>query len=81
MQNKLKVNWSKKEKDLLITYPLGLGTVCDGHYIADLFNKSVVKELSDRGYDIKTLKFEISVDPNHPDFNKNFPTLAKENKS
>lgn len=71
----LKVRWSKKENDLLITYPRR----CDGALIYYLFGDilrwsgiegkdkgwlnyetfNFLKELKERGYDLTTLKFEV----------------------
>lgn len=87
MSDKLKVNWSKKENDFMVTYP----RKPDGHLISNfllgdnmqwggidgkdkgwmnykMFN--LINELKSRGYDIKTLKFEIKLEENeqkHPD--------------
>lgn len=79
-QNKLRARWSKKEKDLLVTYPLGRGTSCDMGYLFGIFNKEFIKEMKDRGYDIMSLRFEIAVDPKGERFEEKFPTLAKELK-
>lgn len=79
---KLTAKWSKKEKDLMVKYPLGCGTNCDSVYLlCDVFNKTFIEEMKDRGYDIKSLKFEISVDPNAKTFRERFPTLAREYKN
>jgi hypothetical protein len=71
----LKVKWSKKENDLMITYPRR----CDGALIHYLFSDilrwagiegkdkgwlnyetfNFLKELKERGYDLTTLKFEV----------------------
>ena len=73
----LKVKWSKREKDLLISYPRG----CDGSLMCYIFGDilqwggidgkdkgwlnykvfNFLEELEERGYDIKTLKFEIKL--------------------
>lgn len=80
MDNKLKVNWSKKENDLLITYP----KKCDGalmnYVLGDILRWggidgkdkgwlnytvfNLTEEFNKRGYDIKTLKFEITLKGN-----------------
>ncbi len=74
--NKLKVSYSKKEKDLMFDYPLGIRTKSDGHYLSDIFNEQFTNELKERGYDIESLKFEITVKPElRPD---KFETLLKE---
>lgn len=71
----LKVRWSKKENDLLITYPRR----CDGALVNYLFGDilrwggidgkdkgwlnyetfNFIEELKSRGYDTTTLKFEV----------------------
>ncbi len=58
---KLTYKWSKKEKDFIIHYPRS----CDGHLLFGFFEgytnvKEFFKELEQRGYDLTTLKFEIS---------------------
>lgn len=76
-QNKLRARWSKAENDILFVYPLGIATKCDGMYLAfKCFNDEFVKEMADRGYDIKTLKFEIIVDENSKIYRERFPSLA-----
>ncbi len=61
--NKLKAFWSKKENDLMIDFPLGIRTNSDGHWLSNIFNETLTNELTDRGYDIETIKFEITVKP------------------
>jgi hypothetical protein len=71
MNNKthLFCRWSKKENDLLFSYPRR----CDGHLlygalsckrhnsITNEWDNSIIEELEARGYDIKTLKFSIAL--------------------
>ncbi len=71
--NKLKARYSKREKDLLIEHPLGFNTGSDGHMLYD-FLRQLKGELEDRGYDITTLKFEVS--PKLPNIEK-FKTLTE----
>lgn len=57
---KLTYKWSKRHKDYLINYP----AKCDGHLLYGFFEgytpvKEFLKELEERGYDLKTMKFEI----------------------
>jgi len=70
-EHKLRVYWSEKERDLMIHWPLGAQTNADGHLaygvfcnprysVMDKFDPSFIEELKSRGYDITTLKFEIS---------------------
>jgi hypothetical protein len=69
-KNKLRAKWSKKEKDILYRFP----RCCDGAYLNGIFTRKIdfgtlpdqpptsfLDELERRGYDIKTLKFEISL--------------------
>lgn len=52
-------------------HPLGFMTQTDAHYLFDkVFTKEFVKEMTDRGYDVTTMKFEISPKlPNYERFN------------
>lgn len=77
-QNKLRAFWDKKEDDVIIDFPLGIMTKADGHWLSGIFNEQFTKELTDRGYDIETMKFEITVSSKlRPE---KFPTLlAQEN--
>jgi hypothetical protein len=52
---KLEAKWSKREADLMIHYP----SSPDGAYLAGVLSKKVMKELSERGYDVETLRFSI----------------------
>lgn len=77
-ENKLRARWSKGEKDILVTYPLGIQTKCDCNYLlCNIFNDNFVKEMKSRGYDLTTLKFEIKVDSNGKRFKEKFPTLSE----
>ena len=76
-ENKLRARWSKSEKDILLIYPLGIMTKRDSAYLGfRVFNEEFVKEMVDRGYDITSLKFEITVDKNGKRYQERFPTLA-----
>ena len=65
--NKLRARWSKKEKDILYSFPRG----CDGSYLNRIFTQndrgfnlpqlSFLEDLEERGYDLATLKFEIKL--------------------
>lgn len=78
-ENKLRARWSKSEHDILLTHPLGISTRCDSAYLAfKCFNDEFAKEMVDRGYDIKTLKFEIVVDSKGKRYKERFPTLASQ---
>lgn len=57
-------------------------TNCDCNYLlGDIFNRDFIREMKARGYDIKTLKFEIKVDEKGERFKDKFPTLAKESET
>ena len=57
--HKFRVNWSKREKDLVYHYPLGIMTKSDAHWLNGIFTEKFTDELESRGYDVKTFKFEI----------------------
>mgnify|MGYP000728074372 CR=1 FL=1 len=57
--DKLRANWSKRENDVMLHYPLGFGTRSDGHWLSGVFNKEFTEELASRGYDITTMKFSV----------------------
>lgn len=59
-RDKLRATWSKREKDVMLHFPMGAQTKSDGHYLAGVFNKEFIDEMERRGYDISTMKFEIS---------------------
>lgn len=57
---KLTYKWSKRLNDFLIHHP----AKCDGHLLYGFFEghttiKDFLKELEIRGYDLKTMKFEV----------------------
>lgn len=77
-QNKLKVHWSQNKSGLLGEYPLGELSKCDVDYLfANIFTDEFKKEMTSRGYDLKTLKFSIEVDKNGDKYQEKFPSLAK----
>ena len=58
---KLRFRWSKREKDFLISFP----NKPDGHLVHGFFEgymsgQDFLKELEKRGYDLTTLKFEVT---------------------
>lgn len=71
----LKVRWSKKENDLLITYPRRSDGALMNYLFGDILRWAGIdgkdkgwlnyetfnflKELKERGYDLTTLKFEV----------------------
>lgn len=66
-KDRLLVRWSRKENDFLINYP----DKPDGHFIYGLIaqgsvryevlssGKTLMEELEERGYDIKTLRIQV----------------------
>lgn len=64
MKRQLKVKWSKREDDLEFHYP---DHSANGQYLSyvlshlkkDSNGNSILQELDQRGYDIKTLKISI----------------------
>lgn len=75
---RLRASYSKKEEDIEFKYPLGNQSVADGHFLYSAIDRTFIKELTDRGYDIKTLKFSICIDWASPLAKERFPTLFKE---
>ncbi len=71
-KDKLRVYWSKKEHDLILYRPLGVQTSADAWFLSGFFNQELIDEMKRRGYDITTLKFEIS-----PQFPTNRPDKFK----
>lgn len=70
-KEKLTAYWDKKENCIGAYHPLGFMTQTDAYYLFDnVFTKEFVKEMTDRGYDVTTMKFEISPKlPNYERFN------------
>jgi len=58
-KDKLRASWSKREKDIMLHYPLGLSTRCDAHWLAEIFNDNFIEAIKARGYDPETIKFEV----------------------
>lgn len=57
-RDKLRATWSKRENDLMLHFPQGSQTKCDGGYLSDALTP-VLDELKRRGYDPKTVRFSI----------------------
>lgn len=69
----LRVRWSKREQDFLVSYPrkcdggLAIGLFCNKQQRFDyatrqvVFDPSFVDELEARGYDTKTLQFSVKL--------------------
>ena len=71
-KEKLTAYLDKKENCICAYHTLGFMTQTDAHYIFDnVFTKEFVKEITDRGYDVTNMKFEISPKlPNYERFNE-----------
>lgn len=72
---KLRMFFSKKERDTMFEFPSGIYTKADAAYLNHFFTKEFMEELEKRGYDWQTVKFEIS--PKLPNADK-FPCLTGE---
>jgi hypothetical protein len=57
--DKLRVYYSKREKDVMFYHPLGQDTISDAHFLHSVFDQKFTDDLKRRGYDITTLKFSI----------------------
>lgn len=67
-KDKLRIDWSKREGDLMFHYPLGSGTSADGHFLANKFDKEFTDSLIRRGYDLTTLRFSIEPQAGNENF-------------
>lgn len=57
--DKLRAYWSKRESDIMLHWPGGSSTKCDGHYLSGIFDQKFIDEMTRRGYDVTTLRFSI----------------------
>jgi hypothetical protein len=69
-KDKLRATWSKTRtlNDVLLHFPVGIGTNNDAHWLAGVFCKEFTDELESRGYDVTTMKFEVSPAAGDPKF-------------
>ena len=58
-KDKLRATWCKQEDTILLHYPLGSQTKCDGGFLSGHITEAFAEELEARGYDKTTLKFSI----------------------
>lgn len=77
----LRVYWSKRERDVMIYFPLGTCTSSDGHWISGVFDKAFTDELTKRGYDVSTLRFSVAIDFDGPRVEEKFKTLSQSRNS
>ena len=75
--DKLRATWSKKEKDVMLHFPLGRLTKSDAHWLSGIFTAEFIQELKERGYDHTTMKFEVYPDLKGSKAEYKFPTLLK----
>lgn len=79
--NSLRAHWSKKEKDIVFSWPDGPHTKPDGHLLYGRFSigpfnydgkldTAFLTELENRGYDLTTLRFSICKKEDHPRWKK-----------
>lgn len=71
--DKLRADWSKKERDIMLHFPIGFSTKSDGHWLSVIFGKEFAAEIEARGYDISTMKFEVSPAIGNPKFRSQRP--------
>jgi hypothetical protein len=67
-KHKLRMAWSKRERDVVLHYPLGEQTVCDARWLAGFFNDEFCAELVLRGYDPETIRFSVEPHAGNPKF-------------
>ena len=53
----IKIKWNKKENDLEVFWDKGLSH--SAGFFIDLFSKEIKKEIAERGFNIKSMKFSI----------------------
>jgi len=61
--DKLRATYSRKERDVILHFPLGTSTVTDANYLTGVFNKAFTDEMEKRGYNLATMKFSIEPHP------------------
>lgn len=55
-KDRIKIRWSKRDNDLLVSYD----DKRNGHFVSNIMlNDELISGLEARGYDLKTLRFEI----------------------
>ena len=67
-KDKLRATYSNKENDVMLHYPLGMGTKSDAHWLSGIFGKEFTDELKRRGYDVTTMKFSIEPERGNENF-------------
>ena len=61
LDDKLSVCWNDEDQDIECFYPAGVQTMSDANYmLSNILDTAKCKELENRGYDLSTLKFEIT---------------------
>ena len=60
-KDKFRARWNIKDRDVVCFCPKGSNTFCDaGYFVGNILDFDKCIELERRGYDLSTLKFEIS---------------------
>ncbi len=63
LEPRIRVFWSAKDYDLKAAWDAGCASQDGGYLLFLLFNKTFLEALDERGYDIKTLRFQIRKKP------------------
>lgn len=71
----LTMRYSKKDEDVVFTYPKGEGTEKHPMLLCALFDDVTIKNLEELGYDPKTIKFSIAIDWSKPVAKRTFAEL------
>ena len=58
-KDKLRAYWSKRENDIMLHWPAGVGTKSDAHWLSGIFNDKFIEAITSRGYDPTTIRFEV----------------------
>jgi hypothetical protein len=59
---RLTARWSRREKDVLYSWPAIVGGSSDGRWLNECLRR-VCEEADARGFDLKTLRFSIDYKP------------------
>ena len=58
-RQKLRAYWSRRERDLTLSHPLGPTSRADAQWLYCILNKSFISELERRGYNPATIRFSV----------------------
>jgi hypothetical protein len=76
-KTQLGASWSKKQRDVMLHFPLGILSSSDGHWLSGIFDADFVRHLRERGYDPNTLRFTVEIDFANKHSQEKFPTLFR----